>query len=60
MPANEIDLLNCSNYSVFYIIIYFFLLLNNLQILKMAKSKNHTAHNQSRKAHRGGIRKVSR
>ena len=25
----------------------------------MAKSKNHTAHNQTRKAHRGGIKKPS-
>ena len=25
----------------------------------MAKSKNHTAHNQSRKNHRGGIKKPS-
>ena len=24
----------------------------------MAKSKNHTAHNQSYKAHKGGIKKV--
>ncbi|KPP58804.1 hypothetical protein Z043_123336, partial [Scleropages formosus] len=24
---------------------------------KMAKSKNHTTHNQSRKAHRNGIKK---
>ena len=26
----------------------------------MAKSKNHTAHNQSRKAHRNGIKKPSK
>ncbi|EFJ14460.1 hypothetical protein SELMODRAFT_228166 [Selaginella moellendorffii] len=26
----------------------------------MAKSKNHTAHNQSRKAHRNGIKKPKR
>ena len=26
----------------------------------MAKSKNHTAHNQSKKAHRLGIKKQSR
>ena len=26
----------------------------------MAKSKNHTAHNQSKKAHRRGIKKVAR
>jgi large subunit ribosomal protein L29e len=26
----------------------------------MAKSKNHTAHNQSRKAHRNGIKKPQR
>ncbi|XP_078446850.1 large ribosomal subunit protein eL29z-like [Wolffia australiana] len=26
----------------------------------MAKSKNHTAHNQSRKAHRNGIKKPRR
>jgi len=25
--------------------------------VKMAKSKNHTAHNQTRKAHRNGIKK---
>lgn len=27
---------------------------------RMAKSKNHTAHNQSRKAHRNGIKKPQR
>ncbi|CAL8991260.1 unnamed protein product [Prunus brigantina] len=27
---------------------------------EMAKSKNHTAHNQSRKAHRNGIKKPQR
>ncbi|XP_047337234.1 60S ribosomal protein L29-1-like [Impatiens glandulifera] len=26
----------------------------------MAKSKNHTAHNQSRKAHRNGIKKPTK
>ena len=26
----------------------------------MAKSKNHTAHNQTRKAHRNGIHKVKK
>ena len=26
----------------------------------MAKSKNHTAHNQSKKCHRRGIKKVQR
>ena len=25
----------------------------------MAKSKNHTAHNQTRKQHRNGIRKIA-
>ncbi|GMM56272.1 hypothetical protein DAKH74_028880 [Maudiozyma humilis] len=26
-------------------------------IIEMAKSKNHTAHNQTKKAHRNGIKK---
>lgn len=28
-----------------------------LTIRKMAKSKNHTAHNQTKKAHKNGIKK---
>ncbi|KAH0993039.1 hypothetical protein GBA52_004522 [Prunus armeniaca] len=32
----------------------------NFHPIEMAKSKNHTAHNQSRKAHRNGIKKPQR
>ncbi|CAD6912383.1 unnamed protein product [Tilletia controversa] len=31
--------------------------LSSAQVVKMAKSKNHTNHNQSAKAHRNGIKK---
>jgi len=31
-----------------------------LRVSAMAKSKNHTAHNQTRKAHRNGIKKPQR
>ena len=47
-----------------FLFLHCVLLLNNCKysskLDKMAKSKNHTAHNQNKKAHRRGIQKQGR